>query len=100
MPKRYGYYMDKSSIVPESSTCPICNGSDVKKIEKTFWGGSIVPRFLNSMECQTCDIHFNGESGDLITNRDYIILSIKFTPIIVPLIVIILLAKRYLRGLF
>jgi len=45
------------------TNCPSCNGTSLKKVKYTWWGGIVGPAIINVTKCEECGETFNGNSG-------------------------------------
>jgi len=45
------------------SNCPKCNGTSIKKVKWTWWGGALGPALIHTTKCETCGYTFNGNTG-------------------------------------
>jgi rubredoxin len=49
--------------------CPKCGGTDIKKVDFTWWGGALGPRLFNHVKCNTCGTAYNGKTGQSNTTN-------------------------------
>lgn len=74
--------------------CPKCSSKNAQEVRFTWWGGSLFPKMLNQVKCQTCGKIYDGETGEANTKK------IMFYVVLANIAVFILLALFNFSDMF